>query len=107
MTLEEVNKDALIKMVKEQRRELLDLKKENSSLRKQLRESEKYREDTFILISENFRYKRMMEMLDEEKTTLADELDKTKKRLIKAERSIRNLQKWMELKGITGGWYAE
>lgn len=107
MNLDDVKKETLIQSIRDMNRELSDLKKENSSLRKQLREMEQFREDTFLLMSENFRYKRMMELLDEEKTVIAEELEKTRKRLLKAERSIRNLQKWMELKGITGGWYSE
>ena len=102
MKLEDVKKETLVDTINKQRVEILKLKEENIALRYALQDVEKYRTNAYILMSENFRYKRMMEIMDEEKRDLIEQLNKEKKRLDKAERGIRNLQKWMELKGLGG-----
>lgn len=107
MKLEEVKKEVLLETIESQQRDIARLLQENREQRGIIRELERYREDTYILMSEAFRYKRMLEILDGEKRSLEDKLAKEKARLEKAERGIRNLQKWMELKGINGGWYSE
>lgn len=107
MTIEEVSKDTLLDLIRTQKISIQELKDENRTLRKTIQEMERYREDTYILMSEAFRYKRMLECMDDERRVLSEKLEKERARLEKAERSIRNLQKWMELKGIKGGWYSE
>ena len=104
MKLEDAKKESLIEVIKKQRTDIIRLREENAALYDTLDDYEAYRENTYILMSENFRYKRMMEILDEEKRALSEQLIKERKRLDKAERAMRNLQKWMDIKGYSGGW---
>ena len=107
MTLKDAKRETLLELIKKQQYEIQSLKGENKELREAIRELERFREDTYLLMSEAFRYKRMLEALDDDRRILSDKLAKERARLEKAERSMRNLQKWMELKGVKGGWYSE
>lgn len=66
------------------------LQKENSELRRDLAKKDKYRTDAIALMSENFRLRRWIEII-------GDERDDFHKRCEKAERGLYNLKKWIEI----------
>ena len=83
------------------REELIDFIKqllaENEDLREHLVRNEKYRLDAIALMSENFKLRRMIEII-------GDERDDFHLRCEKAERGLYNLKKWIEInKDVYGG----
>ena len=72
---------------------------ENNELREYLARNEKFRVDAYALMSENFRLRRMIEII-------GDERDDFHIRCEKAERGLYNLKKWIEInKDVYGGDY--
>ena len=83
------------------REDLIDFIKqllaENEDLRDHLTRNEKYRLDAIALMSENFKLRRMIEII-------GDERDDFHLRCEKAERGLYNLKKWIEInKDVYGG----
>ncbi len=73
------------------------LRKENSELRIALARKDRFRTDAIALMSENFKLRRMIEII-------GDERDDFHKRCEKAERGLYNLKKWIEInKDVYGG----
>lgn len=73
------------------------LSKENDELKISLNKKDKYRVDCISLMSENFKLRRMIEII-------GDERDDFHVRCEKAERGLYNLKKWIEInKDVYGG----
>ena len=77
------------------------LEEENKKLKGHVTANERYRVDAIALMSENFRLRRMIEIV-------GDERDDFHKRCEKAERGLYNLKKWIEInKDEYGGDFAK
>jgi len=83
MNTKELSHEELIQM-------LAQLADENNELKIALRRNDKYRTDAIALMSENFRLRRMIEII-------GDERDDFHTRCEKAERGLYNLKKWIEI----------
>lgn len=66
------------------------LRKENTELRIALAKKDRFRTDAIALMSENFRLRRLIEII-------GDERDDYHIRCEKAERGLYNLKKWIEI----------
>ena len=82
--------------------DLRELQKENKRLRKELDERQVDFNNTYLLLSENVRLRRMMEIMDEERILLEKKVAAADERAEKAARGLKNLQKWLEIDGYTG-----
>ena len=83
-------------------KEIYKLKKENAELKEIIRQKNVDRENCYLLLGENVRLRRMMEIMDEEHAAMEKRVALEKERADKAQRGLKNLQKWLKIDGYKG-----
>jgi len=79
------------------------LQREIYGLRAELRKRDKEMEDRWLLLGDNAHLRALMSEIELEMQKKDQEAAECRARAEKAERGIRNLQKWLEITGGKGG----